>query len=157
MARWHNITWKHWHQFIINNAWVTSTNIRPNPLLPNSLSGIDLIFTDQPKLAVDRGVHSSLHPNCHHQIIYCKFNLTIQYSPPYEHLVWDYNHADQSAIAKALDQVDWNFLFLNKNVHKQVGILSRTLLILINIASKVCELCRLALSFFLFRLLQALF
>ena len=154
MAQWHNITWSHWHRFIINNAWVTSTNIRPNPLFPNSLSGIDLIFTDQPKLAVDCGVHSSLHPNCHHQIIYCKFNLMIEYSPPYERLVWDYNHADQRAIAKALDQVDWNFLFLNKNVHKQVSILSRPLLILINIASKVCKLCRLVLSFFfLFRLL----
>ena len=48
----------------------------------------------------------------------------IEYPPPYERLVWDYNHANQNAIAKALDQVDWNFLFFNKNVHKQVSILS---------------------------------
>ena len=78
----------------------------PTHLLPNSLSCIDLIFTDQPNLAVDCGVHPSLHPNCHHQIIYCKFNLMIEYPPPYERLVWDYNHANQNAIAKALDQVD---------------------------------------------------
>ena len=52
----------------------------PTHLLPNSLSCIDLIFTDQPNLAVDCGVHPSLHPNCHHQIIYCKFNLMIDSS-----------------------------------------------------------------------------
>ena len=40
----------------------------PSHLLPNSLSYSDLIFTDQPDLPVDCGVHLSLHPNCHHQI-----------------------------------------------------------------------------------------
>ena len=59
----------------------------PTHLLPNSLSCIDLIFTDQPNLVVDSGVHPSLHPNCHHQIIFCKFNLMIKYPPPYERLV----------------------------------------------------------------------
>ena len=49
----------------------------------------------------------------------------IEYLSPYECLVWDYNRTDQNAIAKALDQVDWNFLFFNKNVHKQVSILNR--------------------------------
>ena len=78
-------------------------------------------------MAVDCGVHPSLHPNCHHQIIYCKFNL-IEYPSPSERLVWDYDHANQNAIAKALDQVDWNFLFFNKNVHKQIIILNKTLM-----------------------------
>ena len=72
-------------------------------LLPNLLSSIDLVFTDQPNLTVVCGVHPSLHPNCHHQIIYCKFNLMIKFLPPYECLVWDCNHANQNAIAKALD------------------------------------------------------
>ena len=86
----------------------------PTHLLPNSLSCIDLIFTNQPNLAVGSGVHPSLHPNCHHQITYCKFNLMIECSPTYERLVWNYEHSDENAIAKALDQVDWNFLFLTK-------------------------------------------
>ena len=42
---------------------------------------IDLIFPDQPNLSVNLGVHSSLHQNCHHEIVYSTFNLTI-YSPP---------------------------------------------------------------------------
>ena len=100
----------------------------PTHLLSNLLSCIDLIFTDQPNLAVDCGVRSSLHLNCYHQNIYCKFNLRIEYPPPYERLVWDHNRANQNAIAKALDQVDWNFLFFNKIVHKQVSILTRTLM-----------------------------
>ena len=79
-------------------------------LLQNSLFYIDLIFTDQLNLAVDSGFHPSLHPNCRHQIIFCKFNLMIEY----ERLVWDYKHSDENAIAKAFDQVDWNFLFLTK-------------------------------------------
>ena len=44
----------------------------------------------------------------------------IEYPPPYEHLVWDYKHFDENAIAKALDKVDY--------VHEQVSILNRTLI-----------------------------
>ena len=54
----------------------------PTHLLPNSSSCIDLIFTDQPNLAVDSGIHPSLHVKFHHQIIHCKFNLMIIYFRP---------------------------------------------------------------------------
>ena len=33
---------------------------------------IDWIFTSQPDLLMESGVHSSLHPNCYHQITYAK-------------------------------------------------------------------------------------
>ena len=59
-------------------------------LLPYSSSCIDLIFTDQPNQPVDSGVHPTLHGNCHHQIFFSKFNLMIEYLPPYEQLVRDY-------------------------------------------------------------------
>ena len=55
----------------------------PTHLLPNSSSCIDLIY-DQPNLAVDSGVHLSLHGNCLYQIIFSKFNLMIKSTPPYE-------------------------------------------------------------------------
>ena len=64
----------------------------------------------------------------HLYITYCRFNLLIGYPPPYERLVWDCKHSNESAIAKAVDQVDWNFLFFNKNVHEKVSILNRTLM-----------------------------
>ena len=39
-------------------------------------SCIDLVFTSQPNMVLDSRVHSSLHPNSHHQIVFDKFDLT---------------------------------------------------------------------------------
>ena len=50
-------------------------------IMENSTSCIDLIFTNQPNLVIDSGVHPSLHTNCHHQILYCKLNLNIKFPP----------------------------------------------------------------------------
>ena len=47
----------------------------PIHIPPNSSSCNYLIFTNQQNLVISSGVRSSLHPICHHQIIYCKFNL----------------------------------------------------------------------------------
>ena len=52
-----------------------------------SSSCIDLIFTDQPNLSTNAGVHSTLHSNCHHQIVHSGFNLNIYYLPPYQRLI----------------------------------------------------------------------
>ena len=38
----------------------------PTHISNTSSSCIDLIFTSQPNLITDSGVHSLLHPNCHH-------------------------------------------------------------------------------------------
>ena len=54
----------------------------PTHILQQSSSCIDLIFTNQPNIVMDSGVDSSLHPKCHHQIIYSKLNLKIEYPPP---------------------------------------------------------------------------
>ena len=45
-------------------------------------SCIVLIFTNQPSLSINSGVHSSLHPNFHHQFVHTSFNLDI-YNPPF--------------------------------------------------------------------------
>ena len=57
---------------------------KPTHILNNSSSCNDLIFTTQPNLVMDSGVHSSLHANCHHQLPYVKLNLNVFYPPPYE-------------------------------------------------------------------------
>ena len=36
----------------------------------NETSCIDLLFTTQPNLVTESGVHSSLHSHCHHQIVF---------------------------------------------------------------------------------------
>ena len=55
----------------------------PNHILENSSSCIDLIFTTRPNMVLEFGAHHSLHQNCHHQIIFAKFNLKVYYPPPY--------------------------------------------------------------------------
>ena len=100
----------------------------PTHIQRNSSSCIDLIFTDRPNLAVDSGVHSSLHPNCHHQVVHASFNLNISYPPPYQRLIWNYKKADSVKIRKALDLINWERLFNNKNINEQVSILNETIL-----------------------------
>ena len=51
----------------------------PTHVLESSASCIDLIFTNQPNIVLDSGVHLSLYEKCHHQIIYSKRNLRIEY------------------------------------------------------------------------------
>ena len=51
----------------------------PTHVLENNSSCIDLIFAKQPNLIMDSGVNPSLHSKCHHQVIYAKLNLQIQY------------------------------------------------------------------------------
>ena len=60
----------------------------PTHILENSSSCIDLIFTTQPNMVLESGVHHSLHQNCHHQIIFAKFNLKVYYPPPYERTIF---------------------------------------------------------------------
>ena len=62
----------------------------PTHILRNSLSCVELIFSDERSLVVNSGVHHTLHENCHHQITYFKLNLKFVYPPPYERLVWDF-------------------------------------------------------------------
>ena len=42
----------------------------PTHLLENSTLCTDLIFTSQPNFVVELGVHPSLHPNFHQQIVF---------------------------------------------------------------------------------------
>ena len=53
------------------------------------------------------GVHSSLHPNYHHQITYVKFILKIHYPPFYEREIWHYDQASVDHIRKAVDLFPW--------------------------------------------------
>ena len=100
----------------------------PTHIQANSSSFINLTFTDQPNLSGTSGVHASLHPNCHHQIVHSSFNFNIYYPPPYQCLVWDYKKADAKIVRKALDSVNWERLFDSKNINAQVIALKGTIL-----------------------------
>ena len=75
-------------------------------ILNLSSSCIDLIFTSQPNLVMESGVHSSLHPSCHHQVVFEKFNFSILYPPPYGRTVWFYKKANPELIRRAINEFD---------------------------------------------------
>ena len=104
----------------------------PTHILDNSRSCIDLIFTSQPNMVIDSGVHASLHANCHHQIIYAKFDLKIIYPPPYERTVWHFKHANSDHIKRAIDIFDWESTLNYIDANDQVSVFNS---IILNIVS----------------------
>ena len=92
----------------------------PTHILANSTSCIDLIFTNHPDLVINSGIHSSIHPNCHHQIIFAEVDFKIFFPPPYERHIWHYKRADYDSIRRCLNNFDWNRAFLNKDIDHQV-------------------------------------
>ena len=95
-------------------------------------SCIDLIFTSLSNLIIDSGVHSFLHPNYHHQIVYAKFNLEITYPPPYLREVWHYKDANIELIRRAIYGFNWTRTFLNTSVNEKVNIFNNTNLNILN-------------------------
>ena len=114
----------------------------PTHILNSSSSCIDLIFTSQPNLVMESGIHSSLHSNCHHQIVFAKFNLSIFYPPPYERTVWYYERtvwyyertvwyyerANTDVIRGAIDRFDWLRATSNVKIDEKVYFFIKTLL-----------------------------
>lgn len=65
--------------------------VAPTHILENLSSCINLIFTNKKNLIKESGVNLTLHSNSHHQIMYSKLNLKIEYLPLYAREIQDYN------------------------------------------------------------------
>ena len=102
----------------------------PTHNLQHSPSCIDLTFVNQSNLVIDSGIRPSLNQNCHHQVIFWKLNLKIEYPQPYASEVWDYGETQTDLTNRAIDQFDWVNLFLDKNIKEQVILFKRTILII---------------------------
>ena len=98
----------------------------PTHIIGDSSPCIDLIFTTQPNLVMESGVHSSLHSNCHHHITFAKLNLKIYYPPPYERDIWHYQKANVDQIRQAIVEFPWGNRFPNINVNEQVQLFTQT-------------------------------
>ena len=74
------------------------------------------------------GIFSSLHPNCNHQIVFEKFDLSILFPSLCEKPVWYCEKADAELIRLAIDKFDWLRAFhANINVNKKVSFFTRPL------------------------------
>ena len=92
----------------------------PTHISNTSSSCINLIFTSQPNLLTDSGAHSSLHPNCHHQIVFAKLNLHIVYPPPYLREIWHYREAKTGLIRQTIKEFNWERAFSNTSINEKV-------------------------------------
>ena len=76
---------------------------------------------------MESGVHSSLHPNCHHQVTYAKFNLKIYYPPLNEQEIWHYEKANVDHIRSSIDEFSWERCFANTSVNNKVYMFNKTI------------------------------
>ena len=104
----------------------------PTHLLQNSSSFIDLIFTSQPNIGVESGVHPSLHLNCHHQIILVIFNLKIYYPPLCLQDVWHYKETNADLMKQTTNNFNWEKAFYNTNINEKVSLCNKTILSILN-------------------------
>ena len=74
------------------------------------------------------GVQSSLYPNCHHQLAFINFDLSIYYPWAYERKAWYYNRANDDLIWRAIDLFEWDEVLYINDVDNQVAIFSETLM-----------------------------
>ena len=114
----------------------------PTYVLENSSSCIDLIFTSQRNLVVNSGVHPSLHPNCHHQIVYTKYDLKIHFPPPYEWEIWHSGQGNTDLIRRAVHEFNWQRAFSNQNINERVSFFDKIILdIVSNFISHETVIC----------------
>ena len=86
------------------------------------------MFTSQPNLVTESGLYSLQHENCHHQIVYAKFNLKICYSPLCEREVWHYQNANIEKIRKAISEFPWERRFANSfNVNEKLYLFNKAI------------------------------
>ena len=95
----------------------------------HSKSCINLIFTDQPNLFIEFGIHPSLFVQCHHRIIYGELSAKNPIPPLYFRKLWFYDRAHITYIRKSLSMFRWQETF-EEVVHpdKQIEVLNEVLL-----------------------------
>ena len=67
-----------------------------------------------------------LHPNCHHQITYTKFNLKIPHPPPYEREIWHFDQANVDHIKKAVYLFSCEKALRNLKINYMIFLFNKT-------------------------------
>ena len=100
----------------------------PTHITGDSFSCTDLIFTSQPNLVRESGVHSSLHENCHHQSVY-QIQLKSTLPSPIRTRSCHFNKANVDHIRKVIFGFQWKRSFANVNVNEMVYTCKRFLIL----------------------------
>ena len=107
--------WEKYNTFLIYK----NTSLKPKS---NNFKNLNIS-----NLVMESGVHSSLHQNCHYQIIYAKINLKMFYPPPSEREVWHYQRANVDLIQRAIKQFSSEKSFRNLNINEMVFLFNKTI------------------------------
>ena len=70
----------------------------------------------------------SLHPRCHHQLVFAKFNFKIPLPPAYKRRIWDFSRANTNAINRAVQSINWDRVFSTLDLNGQVSFLTQSLI-----------------------------
>ena len=100
----------------------------PTQISNTSSSCINLKFTSRPNFITDSDVHSSLHPNCHQQIVFPKFNLHIVYHPPYSREIWHCREANTGLIRRTIKEFSLERAFSNTRFNEKVDVFNGAIL-----------------------------
>ena len=98
--------------------------------MPNSYAYIDLIFINQSNFIMHSGVHASLYPNCHYQIVSAKLNLKIW-------LVSEYKNTNTQLLNPTIETFNWEKLLENKNVNEKLYLFNKTKLNIFRISFQI--------------------
>ena len=76
---------------------------------------------------MESGVQLSLHPNCHHQLVFARFDISIYYLPLYERTVCYYKRANSDLIQRPIELFNWDKELRINHVDKQIIFFQRNL------------------------------
>ena len=101
---------------------------KPNHILNNSMSCIDLIFCTNTNVISKHGFDVSVFEKCHHNFILGKIDIRVPLQSVYVREVWDYSKANAENIKKAMSSFNCNKPFENVPIDAKVEPLNETLL-----------------------------
>ena len=108
MEKWSFYVWRYSSRFTNYLLWSESDDLWFNSCSSKFIFlYVDLILTNQPNLVTESGVYPSLHRKCHHQIVFTKLNLNVEYPFLYERLICDYENANIPSINCAIEIFYW--------------------------------------------------
>ena len=114
-------------QLVTSNFGLSQIITETTHILENSRPCIDLLFTSQPNMVMESGVHASLHPQCYHQLIFAKFDLKVFHPSPFERTVWQFSQVNSDHIKRAVNLFDWQSALIDLDVNEQVSVFNDTM------------------------------
>ena len=121
-----NLAGKKLSKFMLDNCLEQLINLPTHSR--NSETCIDLIFTNQPTHFTSSAVLPSPIKTCHHSIVHGTLKFSVPSPPPYKRKLWSYNKADISTIREKVALIDWNEIFINKNVNEMTKLFNANIL-----------------------------